>query len=123
MKRRVIAAVDDLFFAAKIKGTAAQLGVEVAFARDPEKLLEAARAEGTAAVILDLQNSSLDPFEAARLLKAGEETRRLPLYGFYAHVNTDLQRRAHEAAIDHVLPRSVFNRRLLEILGEQSAEY
>lgn len=117
MKRRVVAAVDDLFFAAKIRGTARQLGVAVDFARTPDKLAELAAAEGVAAVILDLQTASLDPFAAARALKDADATRPLPLYGFYAHVNTDLQRRAREAGIDHVLPRSVFNQRLLEILG------
>lgn len=116
MKKRVIAAVEDLFFAAKIKGTAAQLGVEVAFHKDAEKLIEAAKQDEVGAVIFDLQASQLDPFACALKLKADDATRALPLIGFYAHVNADLQRRAKEAGIDQVLPRSVFNQRLMEIL-------
>lgn len=117
MKRSVIAAVDDLFFAAKIRGTAEQKGVEVSFAKSAERLLEEAKRGEAAAIILDLQIKLFDPFAAAEQLKADDETRGLPLYGFFSHVETELQRRAKQAGFDHVLPRSVFNQRLLEILG------
>ena len=117
MAKRVLAAVDDLFFKAKIRGTAEQLGVEILFYRDLEKLIDAARQTETASVIFDLQSSSIDANEAAARLKSDDATRNLPLYGFYSHIHTELQQRARAAGIDHVLPRSVFNQRLLEILG------
>ncbi len=116
MKRQVIAAVDDLFFAAKIRGTAEQAGAEVAFARDAGKLLEAARRGGAVALILDLQSNSIDPFAVAEQLKSDERTRDLPIVAFYSHVETELQKRARQAGIEHVLPRSVFNQRLAAIL-------
>ena len=122
MKRRVLAAVDDLFFKAKIRGTAEQLGVEVGFHRDLDKLIDAAKQSEPAAIIFDLEAASIDPAAAAERLKADATTRALPLFGFYSHVHTELQKRARDAGIDHVLPRSVFNQRLLEILGESKRD-
>lgn len=117
MKKRVIAAVDDLFFAAKIRGTAASLDVEASFPKTLEKLLEEAKSGEAAAVIFDLQAKLIDAFEAARLLKSEDETRSIPLFGFYSHIDTELRERAKGSGIDEVMPRSVFNQRLMEILG------
>ena len=117
MKKQVIAAVDDLFFGAKIRAAALQAGAEVVFVKTAEGLLERAREGDASAVILDLQTKSLDPFAAAEALKADERTRGLKVVGFFPHVQADLQQRAKLAGIEHVLPRSVFNQRLMEIVG------
>ena len=117
MKRRVIVAVDDLFFAAKIRTTAEHLGVEVVFPRSLEALSESAR-EGAlpALVIVDLHLQRYDPFLIASSLKKDEELRATPLVAFFSHVQTELQRRAEEAGFDRILPRSAFTKYLPEIL-------
>ena len=117
MKKQVIAVVDDLLFASKIRGAAGQAGAEVRFVKTAEALLEAARSGEPAVVILDLQTSLLDPFAAAEMLKTDERTRAVSVVGFFPHVQADLQRRAQAAGIEHVMPRSVFNQRLPEIVG------
>ena len=116
MKKRVVAAVDDLFFAAKIRATAEGLGVAVEFVRDPDALFAAAQQEPPALIIADLQAQRLDPFALAARLKADEHLRDVPIVGFFAHVETVLQRRAREAGFDRVLARSAFTQQLPEIL-------
>ena len=116
MKRRVIVAVDDLFFAAKIRTTAEHVGVEVIFPRSLEALSEACKQSAPALVIIDLHLQREDPFAIARSLKASEELRETPLVGFFSHVQVELQRRAEEAGFDRVLPRSAFTKHLPEIL-------
>ena len=121
MTRSVIAVVDDLFFASKIRGTATELGVRATFARSAEVTLEAARRDQPALIICDLHSQKVDPLELAKQLKADEELRSIPLLGFFSHVQTELQRRAEEAGFDRVMPRSAFTRNLSEILtGNQS---
>ena len=117
MNRRVIAAVSDMLFASKIRGTAEQLNVSVDFARTEAGLFDYAKAEVPSLFILDLQDTRLDPFALAARLKADERLRGVPVVAFFSHVETELQRRAQEAGVDHVLPRSVFTRRLSEILS------
>lgn len=119
MTRHIIAVVDDLFFAAKIRGTAEQAGVKVSFPRKYETLVEDALQEGPGLVIVDLNSQRIDPIEAARKLKADERLRAVPLLGFFSHVQTELQREAQAAGFDQVMPRSIFSRNLLAILKGQ----
>ena len=117
MTRNILAAVDDLFFAAKIRATAEALGVSIKFHRKLEGLVSAAGEQSPDLIIVDLHNEKLNPIELARELKANESVKTIPLLGFFSHVQTDLQRAAIEAGYDSVIPRSVFSRDLAKILG------
>jgi CheY-like chemotaxis protein len=117
MTRTVVAVVDDLFFASKIRGTAEQLGVTVSFPRRADALVEAALNDPPALIICDLHSARIDPIELATRLKADERLRPIPLLGFFSHVQTELQERAEEAGFDQVLPRSAFTKHLPEILA------
>lgn len=118
MSRPVIAAVDDMFFASKIRAVAEHLGLEVRFVRSADEAVAAARREEASLVVADLHAQRLDPLELARQFKADETLRAVKLVGFFSHVETALQRRAAEAGFDRVLPRSAFSKNLPQILGE-----
>src|SRR5438105_4299801 len=94
MNRCVIAAVDDLFFASKIRGTAEQVGAEVRFARTIDAVIDAARECNPRLIIADLHSQNYDPIELARRLKSDEELRSIPLLGFFSHVQIELQEKA-----------------------------
>lgn len=117
MSENVIAAVDDLFFASKIRGTAEQLGVKVRFAQSVDSVTDAARAEKPSLIIADLHSERCDPIELAKRLKSDEELRSIPLIGFFSHVQTELQSQAQAAGFDRVLPRSAFTKDLSEIIS------
>lgn len=121
MARNVIAVVDDLFFASKIRGTAEQLSVPVRFMRSVEAVIDAARGDVPAVIICDLHSQRIDPTELAKQLKADEQLRLIPLLGFFSHVQTELQRQAEQAGFDQVMPRSAFTARLAQILAGPSA--
>jgi PleD family two-component response regulator len=117
MTRNIIAAVDDMFFAAKIRATAEALGVNIKFHRRLEALVIAAVEQAPDLILVDLHNEKLDPLELARQLKSNESLQAISLLGFFSHVQTELQRAALEAGYDLVIPRSVFARDLPKILG------
>jgi len=116
MSKNVIAVVDDLFFASKIRGTAEQAAIPVSFARKIEGLIESALQNQPAVIIVDLHSQKIDPIELARQLKADGRLRDIPLVGFFSHVQTELQQRAQDAGYDQVMPRSLFTRNLPLIL-------
>lgn len=116
MMRRVLAAVPDMFFAAKVRGAATAAGVALEFARSVEGAAEKALAEAPALVIADLQARGFDPFALAARFKSDERLRAIPLVGFYSHVEDSLRRRAEESGFDRVMPRSAFAARLPELL-------
>src|SRR5438270_9357969 len=117
MPRNVIAIVDDLFFASKIRGTAEQLGVSVSFLRNLESLNQVVLREHPSLIICDLHSQRIDPIELAKQLKADEQLRSIPLLGFFSHVQIELQRQAQNAGFDRVMPRSAFTRDLAAILS------
>lgn len=115
MSRRVVAVVDDMFFASKIRAVAEAVGVEVSFPRTKEALIEKAREAQL--IVVDLHNQRFDPVAVATDLKADEGLRAIPIVGFFSHVETELQRNALAAGFDQVLPRSVFARDLPQIIS------
>ena len=117
MNKTVIAIVDDLFFASKIRGTAEQVGVTVKFARSVDLVVEAALRDQPALIICDLHSQRVDPVALAKQLKGDERLRSIPLLGFFSHVQTELQRQAEAAGFDRVMPRSAFNNSLSKLLS------
>lgn len=112
----IIVAVEDMFFAAKIRASAEALKVPLRFARRAEEAIIAAREENASLVILDLHNARLDAFEFARAIKADERLRETRLLGFFSHVQTELLQKARDAGFEEAMPRSAFTKRLPEIL-------
>ena len=119
MPRNILVAVDDMFFAAKIRATAEALGVNIKFHRRAENLIAAAAEQRPDMILIDLHNEKVNALELARELKTNESTKNIPLLGFFSHVQTDLQRAALDAGFDSVVPRSVFSRDLGEILMQE----
>ncbi len=116
MPRYIIAVVDDLFFASKIRGTAEQAGVMVGFARSADGVREMVRQNSPSLIICDLHSRKIDPLELAKNLKVNAETQDIPVLGFCSHVQTELQEQAKQAGFDQVIPRSVFTKNLTQIL-------
>ena len=116
MSRHVLAAVDDIFFAGKIRATAEHLGLDVRFPRTAQDLFARAREEQPSLIIVDLHSERCDPFALARSLKEDESLRSIPLLGFFSHVQTALRQRAEASGFDRVMPRSAFTTHLSEIL-------
>ncbi len=119
MTRTVIAAVDDMFFASKIRATAEHLNVNIRFVRNVDALKSAARETQAALIVVDLHSLKIDPIALATLLKADDDLRSIPLLAFFSHVQTELHSEAMRAGYDTVIPRSVFSRDLGKILAGQ----
>lgn len=122
MSRHIIAAVDDLFFASRIRAVAEHVDVRIRFVKSAAEAVQAAKTDKPDLIIVDLNSRSCKPFDLAARLKADEELRSLSLLGFFSHVQTELKQQAAQAGYDQVLPRSLFTQRLPEILGGLDVE-
>jgi PleD family two-component response regulator len=116
MRRKILAIVDDMFFASKIRATAEAVGSEISFPRTKELALGKVRDAKPDLVLVDLHNQRFDPIQFAKEMKADAETQSIPLLGFFSHVEVELQKEATAAGFDTVMPRSVFARDLGKIL-------
>jgi CheY-like chemotaxis protein len=113
-QRRVVVLVPDLFFATRVATTAARVGVTLETPA-PREALDAIRRRPPDLVILDLRAPG-DPLALVRALKADAVTGRVPVIGFYPHVERALREAALAAGVDHVLPHSAFTARLAALL-------
>jgi CheY-like chemotaxis protein len=120
MSKSVIAIVDDLFFASKIRGTADALKVAVSFPRHADGVKEVIQQNSPALILCDLHSEKFDLLGLARSLKADTATKDIPLVGFFSHVQTDLQKAAEDAGFDRVMPRSLFTKNLAAILSGEA---
>jgi CheY-like chemotaxis protein len=117
VKRRVLAAVEDLLFRSKISETADQVGVEAAFPRSPKRLLEALRASPPDLLVLDLNSARFEPLELLRIVKSDGALRNVKTVGFLSHVQGDLALAARESGCDRVMARSAFVENLPRVLS------
>lgn len=108
---QIIAIVNDLFFQTKIETTAALLGKPVNIIHTQEALSEALK-ENPKLVIWDL-NAGFNLVNTAKLIKENSKAR---IIAYLSHVQTDLIKKARDAGIDEVMPRSAFTIKLPEIL-------
>lgn len=115
--RTIVAIVDDLFFASKIRGAADQVGARITFVKSIPKAVEKVRDESPALIIADLNANCCDAIELARSLKGDDSLSGVPLLGFFSHVQTELQEAATAAGYDRVMPRSAFTKNLADILS------
>lgn len=114
----VLVAVDDLLFSSKIRATAKQVGVQLAFARTPEDILSQARSLKPSLIIFDIDSQKADPLTTVSALKHDPVLRDIPTTGFVSHVNTELIMAARRAGMDEVMARSAFAANLPQILTE-----
>jgi CheY-like chemotaxis protein len=114
-KSKILAVVDDLFFATKINETARRAGVAVDFVTSEEALFQRA-AEKPSLIIVDLNLSSLQPLPLITKLKSDPELKQTSVLAFVSHVQGELKMKAQEAGCDMVLARSSFSQNLPQIL-------
>jgi CheY-like chemotaxis protein len=111
MPGKVVAVLSDLMFTVRISDAAKRAGVPIEFVKTADEALQ--RADGAAAMILDLNFASPD---LIMRLKSGEESRSIPLIGYVSHVETEVIRRARESGCDTVMARSAFVQKLEEMM-------
>ena len=114
-RNRILAVVDDLFFAAKISETAKRAGVGVEFATTEEAVLGFA-AQKPSLIIVDLNLNTVQPLPLIAKLKSHTDLKQTSLLAFVSHVQGELKLRAQKAGCDMVLARSSFSQNLPQIL-------
>jgi CheY-like chemotaxis protein len=114
----LIAVVDDLFFAARMRETARQAGVEIEFV-PAANLRDRADRGDVQAVILDLGAPSA--LGSLRTLKGSPATASAQLIGFASHVAVETIKAARAAGCDQVMARSAFTHQLPDLLRKLAA--
>lgn len=113
--KKVLAAVEDLFFVVKINDLARRAGLEVEFLKTEDDIVEQAELQQPLLVILDLNNNRIEPVGLISRLKGAAPTKGISIISFVAHVQAELKQQAQEAGANMVLARSAFSASLPQI--------
>ena len=116
VRKRVLAAIPDLFFGSKVTGAAARLGIHVQVAVTRQAVLAAALSKPDL-VIVDLDAPAFDPIRLVGELRSGFTTRPPRVVAFASHVRDDLLAAAHAAGYDQVLTRGALATALPQLLA------
>lgn len=88
-------------------------GYEVTEAQTGDEAVARARAERFDLVLMDIQLPGMDGLTAARLLRAGETTARLPILAVTAHAMAGDERRIRDAGCDGYVAKPIAYKALL----------
>ncbi len=114
---KIIVAVDDMFFAAKILSAAQSVGRQVERVKTEAQLVESVSNQPVALVIIDLNSLLWNALEVIASFKSQPTLSAIPILGFLSHVQIDLKRNAEQMGCDYVMARSSFSQTLSEILS------
>jgi PleD family two-component response regulator len=115
-KKKILAVVDDLLFTVKISDAVKRAGLDVQFLKSEHDVLEKAAHEKPLLIILDLNNSSVEPLRLIEKLKSDGSLKHISLIGYLSHVQGELKQKAHDAGANIVMARSAFSQNLQQIL-------
>lgn len=116
----ILAVLDDLMFTSKIKTTAKQLGVAVAFARSADAALNEMRTSQPSLVIFDLNNTRTNPLAVVSAMKKDPALASIPTVGYASHVQVEVIDAARRAGVGNVMARSAFTAQLADILSPRT---
>jgi len=114
--RKILAAVEDLFFVVKINDAAKRSGFSCEFLKSAQEVLDSARREPPLLVIVDLNARSFNPVDLIARLRTEESLKRASIVAFVSHIEAELKNRAQSAGASLVLARSAFSMNLPQIL-------
>ena len=99
-------------------------GFEMVMAVDGEQAIDLARSEAPDLILMDISLPGLDGWEATRLLKAGPETRSIPIIALTAHAMAGDREKSLAAGCNDYDTKPIDFRRLVQkiqgLLGKET---
>ena len=117
---RIALLCPDLMFGSRVEEALRAAGHEVT-RYDGEDMARAA-VDVSDALVLDLDAGEYDGPTLIESMRMGRELEGTPTIGFYPHVEQELRRRADEAGVDVVVPRSRMAREAAAVVAGALAE-
>ncbi len=115
--KTILVAVSDVFFYTKVRDALKQ-GYRLEKARTERDIVEKAGALQPAAVILNINDETLDAFKALEALKGDERSKVIPILVFANHEEVDNWKRAQKLGVTKIVSRNEFSSKTLQLIQE-----
>ena len=125
-KGKILVVDDEIYIVHILDFSLGMEGYEVMTALDGEQGLEKARNERPDLIVLDIMMPRLDGYETCKMLKAGAETRNIPVILLSAKGRNVDQKVGFEVGADDYITKPFSPRKLVErintILGQTNSQ-
>ncbi|MDO8546306.1 MAG: histidine kinase [Nitrospirales bacterium] len=116
--KTILVAVSDVFFYTKLRDALKPQGYLLEKARTQDEISEKAGALRPAAVILNINDETLDAFKALEALKGDDRSKTIPILAFANHEEVDNWKRAQQLGVTKIVSRNEFSARTLQLVQE-----
>ena len=115
--KTILVAVTDIFFYTKVRDTLMSKGYRIERARTQQDIAEKASTI-PAAFILNMNDETLDAFQALETLTADARLKTIPILAFANHEEVDTFNRAKALGVTKIVSRNEFSARLKDLVEE-----
>jgi PleD family two-component response regulator len=117
-QKTVLVGVTDIFFYTKVRDALMSKGHRIERARTQQDIGEKASATIPSAVILNMNDETLNAFQALETLKADARLKTIPILAFANHEEVDTFNRARALGVTKIVSRNEFSARLRDLVEE-----
>lgn len=116
--KTVLIAVTDIFFYTKVRDALLPKGYKLERARLQEDIAAKASALHPSAVIVNMNDETLDAFNALETLKADPRFKTIPILAFANHEEVETWNRAKSLGVTKIVSRNDFSARTKDLVEE-----
>jgi PleD family two-component response regulator len=117
-QKTILVAVTDIFFYTKVRDALRTGGYRIEKARTQQDIGEKTVATPPVAVILDMNDLTLDAFQAIETLKADSRSKSIPILAYANHEEVDTWNRAKALGVTKIVSRNEFSARTKDLVDE-----
>ena len=114
----VLVGVTDIFFYTKVRDALMSKGYKIERARTQQDIADKASAMTPSAFILNMNDETLNAFQALETLKADASLKSIPILAFANHEEVDTFNRARTMGVTKIVSRNEFSARLKDLVAE-----
>lgn len=118
VEKTVLVAVSDVFFYTKIRDALLPRGYRLERTRTQQEVTEKAVALHPAAIVLNMNDESLDAFQALEQIKGNDHLKAVPVLAFANHEEVETWKRAKELGVTKIVSRNEFSSRTRDLVEE-----
>ena len=118
MHKTILVAITDLFFYTKVKDALRQTDFQIEKARAQQDILDKASSVSPRLIILNMNDLTLDAFDALEQLKGDPRLNAIPTLAFANHEEVDTWNRAKALGVTKIVSRNEFSARTKALVEE-----
>jgi len=117
-QKTILVAVTDIFFYTKVRDALLPKGYQLEKVRTQQDLADKASSMNPVAVILNMNDQTLDAFQALETLKADPRLKAIPVLAFANHEEVETWNQAKALGVSKIVSRNEFSARMKDLVED-----